>query len=806
MNAFMLHPARCSSNVAPSQNQNCAGQNRSPGHKNRPPPKTYHRRTMAIIAHSHAAMRTLLLAALLGTLVAAKSGFESTMGIVETNRSVKLDPSVQHVPLEPSLRHLRPPPPRVPQDATLFVGLAVFRDGHRCGTTIFTGFKRATTPQNIVFGVVDQVNPSDQKCADEYCAMAQKEWGECRHRDQIRVDERSAIESRGPTLARHQQQNLIRDEDFCLQLDGHSIFTTGWDENLLKEWAGIGNEMAVMTTYIHHIHDFVAENGDNVPPKNLDLPHLCTTMRGVNGLVRTVGASMIGGSKMPQLEALWGAGFSYSKCHAEKRVPVDSHTLWVFDGEEFLRASRLWTHGYDMYSPSKLGSVVYHNYTSVPARFEGLPVDQKIKDREEEMGINRFKLLVGEPFEGRVSTIEMDKYGFGNARSFQQYLGFCGVTFDEGKKDAESCEQRHWVPYTNATEVEAIVGGGWKLYGNVSRGSKADSVQHESEGKLRQHATESLEANLPTSPLPIYVVLVAAVLYLWIVPSFSIGKWRGHLKSKPHVVRQAQPRAFTQSKQLSSLHFSTLPEALKSRSKMNLSTFFIAFALLLELAAATVIDVNKVAPLAQPTPSTSAEKAAVKFKPRLSIGAGGCASFPAVNSAGETSSGLKEGIGGSSGCLQAPLGSQVYGRTAWYNSKFAIMYAWYFPKGFFNDYATRRHDWASAVVWLDSPDSASPSILGLSLSKSDWLYSTEAPATSGITDGTTPKLSHELEVELGDPYLTTTDTSGDSQDLILWEQLPPAARTALNTTDFGNARVPIADANFEKKLTRAWPF
>ncbi|KAE9302178.1 hypothetical protein PF008_g22553 [Phytophthora fragariae] len=460
-------------------------------------------------------------------LALAASGFESTMGIVDTNRSVNLDPSVQHVPLDPALRHLRPPPPRVPDDAKLFVGLSVFRDGFRCATTIFTGFTRATTPQNIIFGVVDQVYPSDQKCVDEFCIMAQNEWGECRYRDQIRVDERSAYDSRGPTLARNQQQNLIRDEEFCLQLDGHSIFTNGWDQNLLKEWKGIGNEMAVMTTYIHHIHNFVADNGDNAPPKNLDMPHLCTTMRGANGLVRTVGASMIGKSKIPQLQALWGAGFSYSKCHAEKRVLVDSHTLWVFDGEEFLRASRLWTYGYDMYSPSKLGSVVYHNYTSVPARFEGIPIDQKVKDREEEMGINRFKLVVGQPFEGRVSTIELDKYGFGNVRSFKQYLAFSGVTFEEGKKDAESCEQRHWVPYANATEVEEIVGGKWKLYGTTPQSVGAESTQQSNqqiEGKLRQRVTNSVNADLPTSPLPIYLVLAVAVLYVAVSKnSFSSG-------------------------------------------------------------------------------------------------------------------------------------------------------------------------------------------------------------------------------------------------------------------------------------------
>ncbi|KAE8885757.1 hypothetical protein PF005_g22984 [Phytophthora fragariae] len=234
--------------------------------------------------------------------------------------------------------------------------------------------------------------------------------------------------------------------------------------------------------------------------------------------------------------------------------------------------------------------------------------------------------------------------------------------------------------------------------------------------------------------------------------------------------------------------------------------FSIVLVALLQVAAASSIDLNKVTPFSQPTPSTSAQKAAVKFKPRLTIGGGGCVSFPAVNSAGETSSGLSEQVKGSTGCTSAPLGSQVYGRAARYNNTIAIVYAWYFPKGFWNDYPTRRHDWASAVVWIDNPDTKSPKILGLSLSSADWEYTTQTSPTSGISDGTTPKLSHELQVECGDAYLTTTDANGDFQDLIMWEQLTDAARTALNTTDFGNAKMPINDVNFKKKLQSAWPF
>ncbi|KAI9916222.1 hypothetical protein PsorP6_016708 [Peronosclerospora sorghi] len=409
-------------------------------------------------------LHTLLLIALLQARMEAES-MESVMTVIHSRRPVKLNPIVQHIPLDPSKVHLRPPPAKIPETFNIFVGISVFRDGYRCGKTIFTGIKRARYPERLYFGIVDQVDAGDERCYDAYCKMAEAEWpekGPCPYKEHIRVDVHSASESRGPTLARYHQQKLIEQEEFCLQVDGHSIFTNLWDENLLAEWKRVNNEMAVLSTYVHHMHNFIKDNGDNVI--SVPLPHLCATMRGRYGLVRNGGASMIKDSKFPQLQALWGAGLSFSKCHAERRVPVDSHTLWMFDGEEFLRASRLWTSGYDFYSPSLLGSVIYHNYSKVPARFEHITVNTEVKKREREMAVNRFYHLMGQPVKGLIDTFELDKYGFGSVRSFQTYLQFCGVTFQKGVNDTESCEQLHWVPYENATEVEALMGNGWKLF------------------------------------------------------------------------------------------------------------------------------------------------------------------------------------------------------------------------------------------------------------------------------------------------------------------------------------------------------
>ncbi|GMF20173.1 unnamed protein product [Phytophthora lilii] len=91
------------------------------------------------------------------------------------------------------------------------------------------------------------------------------------------------------------------------------------------------------------------------------------------------------------------------------------------------------------------------------------------------------------------------------------------------------------------------------------------------------------------------------------------------------------------------------------------------------------IDHDKVQPFTQPEPITISEKSGVKFEPVVFIN-DGCASYPAVNAAGEITGGLK-GTKGASDCTDPPFGTQTYGRASWHNDKYAIMFAWYFPKG-----------------------------------------------------------------------------------------------------------------------------
>ncbi|KAG7398867.1 hypothetical protein PHYBOEH_010191 [Phytophthora boehmeriae] len=214
---------------------------------------------------------------------------------------------------------------------------------------------------------------------------------------------------------------------------------------------------------------------------------------------------------------------------------------------------------------------------------------------------------------------------------------------------------------------------------------------------------------------------------------------------------------------------------------------------------ATIIDHDKVQPFAQPEPVTISEKAGVMFKPTLNIHSG-CHSFPAVNAEGETTGGLKP-TGDTEGCRDAPLGSQVYGRGAWYQDYWAIMYSWYYPKGYWASFTTRRHDWSCAILWIDNPEFETPTIKGISTCHGDSSFDTIAPPGRFST-----RFYHGIFPLFGGAFTDWTSLTGDSQDLIMWDQLTDAARAALNTTDFGNAKVPFNDENFEKKLKKAWPF
>jgi hypothetical protein len=233
---------------------------------------------------------------------------------------------------------------------------------------------------------------------------------------------------------------------------------------------------------------------------------------------------------------------------------------------------------------------------------------------------------------------------------------------------------------------------------------------------------------------------------------------------------------------------------------MNLRSLIFAGLASIGCAGAAVISHDAVVPFAQPTPNTTIQTVAIQFKPQIYIN-NGCHPYPAVDEDGNTSGGLKPTGSESSGCTGSSLGSQIYGRAVEYEGVYAFMYSWYMPKDETLPGVGHRHDWENAVVWLDSLDS--PSIVALSASyHSTYLY--YYPPDSDYLDGDSAKIEYSTSWIVLDHSLSATSTAGETQDLIMWDQLTDAARTALEDTDFGSANVPFKEANFATKVAKAY--
>jgi len=235
---------------------------------------------------------------------------------------------------------------------------------------------------------------------------------------------------------------------------------------------------------------------------------------------------------------------------------------------------------------------------------------------------------------------------------------------------------------------------------------------------------------------------------------------------------------------------------------MNLRSVFIAALASLANTKADVISHDQVVPFAQPTPTTALQSAAVRYKPQIHI-SNGCHPYPAVDENGNTSGGLRPTGGESARCRGSGYGTQVYGRAVQYQGVYAFMYSWYMPKDETLTGLGHRHDWEACVVWVDDIAAANPTIVALSASAHSG-YNKYYPPSSSYFSGNSAKIDYSSSYVVIDHSLSATSTAGESQPLIMWDQLTDAARSALENTDFGSANVPFKEANFQSRLGNAY--
>jgi len=370
--------------------------------------------------------------------------------------------------------------PTAAEDTPIHLLIASYRD-RLCARTLHNAFTHAKNPKRLTFRVIQQTQADsaledDEGCWDRYCDKYNPECQE--FKDQVRIIPVDSSQSQGPTWARSKLSAMInwdymhRDksdeldfqpvniQDFCMQTDSHMDFSDNFDVELVDMFHKTENDYAVLSTYVT---DIVENNKD---PTNV--PNLC--MVEFTSSIRNWGTKECNYLRTPKLtNAMWGAGLSFHRCHAEINVPVDPYLDGVFDGEEGSRGIRFFTHGYDVYSPHRvLVTHDYHGHQSNPvvhtwgrkygkqlqeSDWKWMDEIKNVRSNLSIFGSRRVNFMLGfgkrhsDESDDELELIRQSRYGIGTKRTLKQAEEFSGINFQERKMEVNKCGSLLWVPF-----------------------------------------------------------------------------------------------------------------------------------------------------------------------------------------------------------------------------------------------------------------------------------------------------------------------------------------------------------------------
>ena len=258
------------------------------------------------------------------------------------------------------------------EDDSVFLSVASYRD-EMCPTTLETAFAKAAHPDRLFVGLVQQncfhdcrtgvlpngttsPAPPDPDCQALFCATEiGKEF--C---SQIRVLHVNETESLGPYAARYFTSKLWNGESWFMQIDAHMTFANNWDQLSLDMLHDAPAAKPIISHY-PPAHTIDLETRAGQPSSRLCGPAFATTDLE-SQIIRLEGGNVWDkrAQRYPPFAPFTAAGYFVSHSGMLREVPFDPFLPWIFMGEEIIMSSRLWTSGYDIFSPRQ--SVVGHWY------------------------------------------------------------------------------------------------------------------------------------------------------------------------------------------------------------------------------------------------------------------------------------------------------------------------------------------------------------------------------------------------------------------------------------------------------------
>ena len=307
---------------------------------------------------------------------------------------------------------------------TIFVQIAAYRDPD-LPATLHNLLEQAAHPERLRFGICLQLAENDPK------AWSASAFPDHSHQ-QVKLV--AAADSRGACWARRQAQTLYDGEDYLLQIDSHMRAVKHWDDLLLRTWTDCNDSQAVLSVY---------PNGFKQPCQlqTNTLPVMAAKAFDNYGILKFQGISRY---KMPDQQppkplknAFVAGGFLFGPGSIVQDVPYDPDLY--FYGEEISMSARLWTHGYNIYTPNQL--ILFHLYKSGSQNGDQSPTHWS--DHNDWFQLNRRSLVRVHKLLGSLSaaptnlnpTIEdiddLNLFWLGSERSLQDYQNWSGINFKD---------------------------------------------------------------------------------------------------------------------------------------------------------------------------------------------------------------------------------------------------------------------------------------------------------------------------------------------------------------------------------------
>lgn len=292
---------------------------------------------------------------------------------------------------------------------TIFVSIASYRDTD-CSLTLRDLFGKAADPSRIKVGVCEQ----NTAAGAELCLPADFEW-----HDNVRRISLPHGEAKGPTYARYLCSTLYRGETYFCQVDSHTRFTQGWDERAIAMLRACPSLKPVLS---HYPHDW-EESGKGTAAAGV--PVLCKSLFDKDGML-TFNAVTLPASAAPRPVPFTSGGFVFGPGSMLKEVPYDPDLPHLFTGEEILYSARLWTSGYDFFTPTD--NLVYHHYYRVEAPKFWDDLDYTA---QQAATLAKVKAILAGEMPGYA-------HGLGGARPVEQYWAFAGVDWASNTSTSEA--------------------------------------------------------------------------------------------------------------------------------------------------------------------------------------------------------------------------------------------------------------------------------------------------------------------------------------------------------------------------------